>query len=214
MSKVERTGVRQYSFSLLNLTAVFILILLIFVITPSFPIARKLLAAPLIVHNAAARGDACYIMAGGGSLWERLDAGADLFQMGRVSLLIVMKDDSRGAYRFAAHSSWTRTQWAADYLAWRGIPPDRVRWIDQTFGQFGTLSEARSVAKNLPVHSKKLVVVSSAPHMRRVALAFTRSLPKQIQITTYAATEFENSYERHHPIWVEYGKLLLYYLIA
>ena len=186
----------------------------IFVILPSFPKTRKILSAPLVLNNVDARGDACYVLASGGALWERLDAAADLVQMGRVSRIYLMQDNKRGQYSFKAKSSWTSTEWASDYLAWRGIPADRISWIAQAEGLFGTLTEARTVAGNLPNDIKTLVVVSSAPHMRRSVLAFRRSLRADMTVVPYAATEFVNSYEMHHPIWIEYLKLLVYFVIA
>lgn len=198
---------------LLCIAAVF-LIFITFVIPPSFPRTRIILSAPLVLNDTNARGDACYVLAGGGSLWERLDAAADLVQMGRVSRIYVMQDNKRGQYSFKANSVWTRTEWAADYLAWRGIAADRVSWIPQTEGMFGTLTEARAVAGNLPKEVKTLVIVSSAPHMRRSVLAFRRSLRADVHVVPYAATEFVNSYEMHHPIWIEYLKLLVYFVIA
>jgi len=190
------------------------IISLLFVILPSFLQTRIILSAPLVVHNMNARGDACYVLAGGGALWERLDAAADLVQMGRVSRILLMQDCTRGPYSFKAKISWTRTEWAADYLDWRGISPDRISWIPQTDGMFGTLTEARMVAKNLPKEVKSLVVVSSAPHMRRSVLAFRRSLSADMKVVPYAATEFVNSCEMHHPIWIEYLKLLVYFVMA
>lgn len=183
---------------------------LIFVVLPSFPKVRQILAAPLVVHDPNARGDACYVLAAGGSLWERLDAAADLVQSGRVSRIFLMRDENRGPYSFKARSSWTRTQWMADYLAWRGVPADRVRWVPQATGLFGTLTEARAVARGLPRDVKALVVVSSAPHMRRALLVFRKSLPAEVQTVPYAASDFANSSEMNHPIWIEYLKLLVY----
>lgn len=185
-----------------------------FVVIPSFPILRNILATPLVVHEKDAHGKACYVLAGGGALWERLDAAADLVQMGRVGKILLMRDDNRGQFSFKSNRSWTRTEWAVDYLAWRGIPGDRVALIPKADDLFGTLKESRAVAKNLPNDVKTLVVVSSAPHMRRTMLAFRRSLPEGVQVVPFAATEFMNSYEMHHPIWIEYLKLLVYYVIA
>jgi uncharacterized SAM-binding protein YcdF (DUF218 family) len=190
------------------------IISLVFVVLPSFPKTRIILSAPLVLHNANAGGEACYVLAGGGALWERLDAAADLVQMGRVSRILLAQDNMCGQFSFKANSSWTRTQWIADYLTWRGIPANRIRWIPRTEGLFGTLTEARAVAYNLPKDVKTLVVVSSAPHMRRSVLAFRRSLPAHVKVVPYAATEFMNSYEMHHPIWLEYLKLLVYSVVA
>lgn len=191
-----------------------IIIFLAFVILPSFPKARIIISAPLVLHDANANGDACYVMAGGGALWERLGAAADLVQMGRVPLILLMQDNMRSQFNFKAKSSWTRAQWIADYLAWRGIPNDRIRWIPQVEGLFDSLIEARAIAKNLPNDVKTLVVVSSAPHMRRSVLAFRRSLPVDVKVVPYAATKFVNSYEMQHPLWIEYLKLLVYFMIA
>ena len=134
--------------------------------------------------------------------------------MGRVSRILLMQDNIRGQYSFKAKNSWTRTKWASDYLGWRGISADRIVWIPQVEGTFGTLTEARAVAKNLPKEVKTLVVVSSAPHMRRSLLAFKRSLRSEVKVVPYAATEFVNSYEMHYPIWIEYLKLLVYFVVA
>ena len=187
---------------------------LAFVVLPSFPKVRKILSAPLVVDEQNARGELCYVLAGGGALLERLDAAADLVQIGRVSRILLMQDNKLGQYSFKANSSWTRTQWATDYLVWRGISTDRISWIQQTDGLFGTLSEARAVAKNFPKNVKTLVVVSSAPHMRRALLAFKRSLPADVNVVPYAATSFETSYEIFFPIWIEYLKLMVYSIVA
>lgn len=198
----------------LVLIAAVCIFFLAFVVIPSFPKVRTILSAPLVVHDQNARGDVCYVLAGGGALWERLDAAADLVQMGRVSRILIMRDDMCSQYSFKNKTSWTRTRWAMDYLAWRGISKDIIGLLPQTGGSFGTLTEARAVAKNLPKNVKTLVVVSSAPHMRRCVLAFKRSLPVDVKVVPYAATSFETSYEMHHPIWIEYLKLLVYYLVA
>lgn len=70
--------------------------LFVFVMLPSFPKVRNILAVPLVVHEQSAHGDACYVLAGGEALWERLDAVADLVQMGRVTSILLMRDDMRG----------------------------------------------------------------------------------------------------------------------
>lgn len=176
----------------------------------SIPQVRTILAAPLVVHDANARGDACYVLAGGGSIWERLDAAADLVQMGRISRIFIMKDNNGGPYSFKAGRSWKRAEWIVDYLSWRGISPDRITWIPATEQPLGTLAEAQVFAQSRPKNLRTLVVVSSAPHMRRSVLAFRRSLPPGVQIVPYAATEFKQSYEMHHPLWIEYFKLLVY----
>ena len=71
-----------------------------FVALPSFSNVRIIFAAPLVVHEQNARGDACYVLAGGGALWERLDAAADLVQMGRVPWILLMQNNICCQYSF------------------------------------------------------------------------------------------------------------------
>lgn len=211
---MTRFPLRLFSSCTQKWIAVAFLFLIVFVIFPSFPKVRKFLSAPLVTHIDDARGDICYVLAGGGAIWERLDAAADLVQMGRVPQITLMEDNTRGQYCFKANTIWTKKQWMTDYLARRGISPEKISWIPQTVGTFGTLNEAKTVAKNLQKNVKALVVVSSAPHMRRSVLAFRSTLPSNVSVVPYAATLYENSYEMHHPIWIEYLKLLVYFVIA
>jgi uncharacterized SAM-binding protein YcdF (DUF218 family) len=186
----------------------------VFIVLSSSVTVRSWLAAPLIVHDSEARGDACYVLAGGNSIWERLAAGADLIHLRRVPKLHIMRNDATFPYNFKAQTSWTGTQWAIDFLVGRGVPRDRVVLLEQPDGFFGTLKEARNVAKSLPRDIKRLVVVSSPAHMRRSVLAFRRSLPSDVAVVPYAATAFEQSAEMYYPIWIEYLKLLIYYVVA
>jgi uncharacterized SAM-binding protein YcdF (DUF218 family) len=167
-----------------------------------------------VVHEQNARDNACYVLAGGKAIQERLDAAADLVRMGRISKIILMRDNTLSRFSLKINTHITKSQWAMAYLAWRGVSPDKISWVRQTDGFFGTLTEAKAVAKILPRDLKRLVVISSAPHMCRALLAFKRSLPADVIVVPYAATSFENSYEMHHPIWIEYLKLLVYFIIA
>lgn len=187
---------------------------IVIVLLSSSITVRSFLAAPLRVHEEKAYGDACYVLAGGGSIWERLDAAADLYHLDRVSRILLMRDDLQSQYSFKSKTSLTRTQWMLDYLNWRGVPAVKASFIGQSDGVWGTLNEARAVARMLPREIKTLVVVSSAPHMRRTVLAFRRSLPADVKVIPFAATSFETSYEMTFPIWVEYMKLMAYYVIA
>lgn len=214
-SKREAARLNGSCFSRIPLWLTAVTLSLALVVLPSLPKVRAVLSAPLLVHSPDAQGEACYVLAGGGSLWERLDAAADLLQMQRVSRIILIQDNRPGRYSFKANSSWTRVQWSLDYLSWRGIAPAQVTLVaPQDDGWFGTLSEARTMARRLPKDVKRLVLVSSAPHMRRAVLAFRRALPSDVQVVPYAATEFPESYELYYPIWTEYVKLLVYSVVS
>ena len=208
------TALRKFSSRTPKWISLSFIFLLAFVVLPSFPRVRNFLATPLVVHGENGQGDACYVLAGGGSLWERLFSASDLIHLGRVHRIILMKNSMGGPYNFKASRSWSRTQWEVDYLYWLGVPNNKIELLEQSEGLFGTLQEARNVAAHLPRHVRKLVVVSSAPHMRRTVLAFERSLPPDVKVVPYAATTFVNSYEMYFPLWLEYLKLLVYYVVA
>jgi uncharacterized SAM-binding protein YcdF (DUF218 family) len=184
--------------------------LLIFMILPTIPVVRAWLAAPLIVTDNAAAGDACYVLAAGNAIWERLAAASDLYHMKRVPMVILMQSGETGPYNFPAQSSWNQTQWELEYLVSRGVPKENVVTIETGEGFFGTLSEARVVARTLPPEVKKLVLVTSAPHTRRSLLIFKRLLSANVQIIPFAATTFETSAEMYDPLWLEYLKLFVY----
>ena len=184
-------------------------------VVASVPSIRAVLSAPLVVADGAATGDAAYVLAGGVAFEERLAAASDLYFMRRVPLIIIKRDDSQSAYNFAAHASWTRTQWALDFLRWKGVPDANVLVVDlPQITSFGTLNEARSLVTVLPPAVVRLVLVTSAAHTRRALLAFRRSLPATVALTPYAATSVDTSVEFWRPLWVEYVKLLVYAVMA
>ena len=148
----------------------------VFVGVPSIPVVRRVLAAPLVVSDPLARGDACYVLASGDALLERLAAAADLYSMHRVPTIIFQRSDEASSYNFVAGASWTQTDWALDFLTHRGVPRDKIVVVAAAQGLLGTLAEARNIKRALPAGVRTLVVVSSAPHMRRSMLAFRRIL--------------------------------------
>jgi uncharacterized SAM-binding protein YcdF (DUF218 family) len=185
------------------------------VFLPSVPAFRTILAIPLFVNDDSSQGDAAYVLSAGYAFNERLSAAVDLYKMGRVPKIIFSQDDSRGPYNFSTRSNWTPTEWALDFLKWHGIPKDDILIIPgDNHASFGTLNEARTVAKVLPGDVKRLVIITSAPHTRRSILAFKRSLSNRVIISSYAATLLRDSAELYCPIWLEYAKLIVYWLIA
>lgn len=187
---------------------------LLCILLSSMPGIRVILAYPLVITNDHASGDACYVLSAGNALAERLAAASDLYHMKRIPKIILMQDNQRGPYNFTASASWTRTQWALQYLEWRGVPRQDIQTIRQVAGLWGTLEEARNIARTISPEVKKLVLVTSAAHTRRSLLCFRRVLPPTIQIVPFASTTYEMSYEFYNPIWLEYLKLFLYQGVA
>jgi uncharacterized SAM-binding protein YcdF (DUF218 family) len=184
------------------------------VVLPSVPAVRVFLASPLVVTDAEARGDACYVLASGDAWPERLAAASDLYHMGRTPRIILMRSNETGPFNFVAKKSWTPTDWSLDFLTHRGVPQSKINIIEETQGMLGTLAEAKNLSHFLPPGTKKLVLVSSAPHMRRTMLAFGRVFPPEVELIPYAASDFFSSAEHYRPIWLEYLKLGLYSVVA
>lgn len=193
-----------------------LLAFLIFGIAPGLTPVRHLLSWPLIVHDPDARGDAAYVMQGGLASEERLRAAADLYHMGRVPRLVLLRDDNTSYYSFTERRSMTRTEWMLAYLAWLGVPADRITVLtDDPSQRFGSLHEANLARDALGPDVKRLVVVTSPVHTRRSGLAFRRRLgPDGVQIVTYAAVDWALSAEAFAPLWLEYLKLAVYAVVA
>lgn len=196
--------------------ALTLLAFLVFGVAPGVTAVRHLLSAPLIVHDPEARGDAVYVMQGGLASEERLRAAADLFHMGRVPRIYLLRDDHRSYHSFAERRSMTRTEWMLSYLGWLGIPRDGVTLIDDDpHAMLGSLHEADLVRARLPKDVRRLVVVTSPVHTRRSGLAFRRRLgPGGVEVVTYAAIDWSLSAETFAPLWLEYLKFAAYVVIA
>ena len=164
------------------------LLLVLIVILSLIPQVRSILARPLIVSNDHAAGDACYVLAGGNAIWERLGAASDLYNMHRVPKILLMRSNGIGPYNFTKGTSWSGTQWEVQYLIARGVPKEKIELLNEIDGGLGTWNEAINVAGHLTPDIKKIVVVTSAPHTRRSVLAFRRALPKSVKVVPFAAT--------------------------
>ncbi|MFQ5751122.1 MAG: YdcF family protein [bacterium] len=208
---LSKLKVRQ-PYRLLITTAV---LWFVFVILPSFPLIRSILVLPLVANDPNAHGDAVYVLAGGTSFLERLAAASDLYHMNRVQKIYLSANNGLGSYNFVAQSKWTHTQWAVNFLECRGVPRDKILvFEEEPNGWFGTFSEAILVKKALPSDVKQLVIVTSAGHTRRSLMTFSRTLDNDITVKPYAATEFTHSQELYLPLWMEYLKLLIYWVIV
>jgi uncharacterized SAM-binding protein YcdF (DUF218 family) len=134
--------------------------------------------------------------------------------MHRVPVIMFQRSDEASAYNFVAGASWTQTDWALDFLTHRGVARDKIVVVAPAAGMFGTLAEARNIKHALPAGVHTLVIVSSAPHMRRSMLTFHRILTADVALIPYAATDFSAGAELWRPIWEEYLKLGVYALAA
>jgi len=208
---LSKRKVRQ-PYRLLITTAV---LWLVFVLLPSFPLVRSILVLPLVTNDPNAHGDAVYVLAGGTSFLERLAAASDLYHMERVQKIYLSNNNGWSSFNFSAQSNWTPTQWAVDFFECRGVPADKiVVFKREPKGWLGTLAEAKLVKQALPSDVKQLVIVTSAAHTRRSLMTFARTLDDEISVRPYAATSFTQSQELYRPLWQEYLKLIIYWVIV
>jgi hypothetical protein len=107
---------------------------------------RSILARPLVISDDSCSWYACYVLAAGNAIWERLAAASDLYQMHHVPEIVLMRSDRTGPYNFIERASWNATQWEVQYLISRSVPVEKIVLLDEVKGRFGTLNEARNVA--------------------------------------------------------------------
>lgn len=185
------------------------------VLVPELGPVRNLLVKPLVVHEPEARGQAAYVLGGGNAFRERLDAAADLIHMERVDEIFMLINPIRGRYHFPSQRGRAVAEWDVDYLRWLEVPLDKVKLVEGNPGaRLSTLDEARQMARLLAERPDitDLVVISSPAHMRRVTMAFEHALPG-VRIHPFAARRFIHSAEADRPLWREYVKLAVYWLV-
>lgn len=180
----------------------------------SFNPVRAVFAAPLMAHDGQAKGEIAYVMADGFAYYERLRTAADLYHMDRVPRIVILNEQDSAGYDFVRHRSVLRVERAVDYLTLQGVPEDRIATVAVNRStRFGSLSEARAVFDQYP-ELGQLVVVTSAPHTRRSKLSFRRTFPTATNVQIYAATSLTHSAEISDPLWIEYVKLAVYFVVA
>jgi uncharacterized SAM-binding protein YcdF (DUF218 family) len=193
-----------------------LLAFLVFGVAPTLTPVRHALSWPLIAGDPDARGDAAYVMHGGPAMEERLRAAADLYHMGRAPRIFLLRDDARSMHSFVEKRSLTRSEWMLSYLAYLGVPRERVTLIPDGGGSsFGSLHEADLAREALPPEVRRLVAVTSPVHTLRAGFTLRRRLaPRGIEVATFAATAWETSAEAHAPLWLEYAKVVVYWVVA
>ncbi len=96
------------------------------VLLPSFKSVRAYLAWPLYVHDAEARAENAYVMADGFAYQERLRAAADLYHMGKIQHIFIMREQQPAGYNFELGRLQTVTEQAFDFLELLNVPTSVV----------------------------------------------------------------------------------------
>ena len=177
---------------------------------------RGWVAAPLFVCDQGQNLDSelAYVMADGHSYWERLHGASDLYHMGHIKKIYLRDEKIMWQYDFVKQKSDFLVDRAIEYLVWNGVPADAIDTIPiHPTARLGSLGEAEMLAQTLP-NVQSITVVTSAPHTRRARLCFERTLPNTAKISIYSPSPPQDSSEINEPLWAEYLKLIIYYVVA
>ncbi len=175
---------------------------------------RAWLSYPLHVSNMTDKADTGYVMSGGQAYWERLHAASDLYHMGQIPMVTIQQDSTVSLYDFALKRSQTKQQRAIRYLRGLGLP-EKCIVTTKASGEpmLGSWREAQAFAADFPL-TRHVVVITSSPHTRRSLLCFERAMPETCKVSVFAASRPEHGAELFNPIWLEYAKLAVYWIVA
>ncbi len=185
------------------------------VLLPSFKSVRAYLALPLYVHDAEARAENAYVMADGFAYQERLRAAADLYHMGRIQKIFIMREQYPAGYNFELGRLQTVTEQAFDFLELLNVPTSVVHPLEvEQQVWLSSYAEALAMRDALPPSPPSVMVITSAPHTRRSRLCFQRAWGEATRIYVYSASGTRESAEVYEPLTHEYLKLGVYWLFA
>jgi uncharacterized SAM-binding protein YcdF (DUF218 family) len=175
---------------------------------------RAWVSYPLHVSNMTTNADIAYVMSDGHAYWNRLYAASDLYHMGKIKTIAVQENPTSSRYDFVLRRSQTVTQRSIRYLNSLGVPENRIVTVPGTKDpSLGSWREARAFADEF-AKTPNVVVVTSSPHTRRSLLCFERAMPASCQVTVIADSLPDEGAELFAPIWLEYGKLAVYWFVA
>lgn len=152
--------------------------------------------------------DAAYVLGGGQrSLALKFQAVAQLYRMGAVEKIWIL--GRRGITEYSAQEgrNLTNNEWSLRELKQLGVPEQCVEVIEVREGWFGTLSEAKEIAR-LAERRKltTLVLIAQTHHTRRVRNSFSVFLPRHVSLYVQDLSDVE----RLHETVAEYVKLKAY----
>lgn len=150
-----------------------------------------------------------YVLGGSeGSLRERFKIAARLYRENLAVKVMTLSRPGITAYDPVLERNLTNDEWSRQELIRLGVKSSAIELIHAGEGFFGTLAEAKEVARLMPERSyRQLILVTSKHHTRRAWLAFARNLAGQgIEIYAYMAHDGEDL----ATLAEEYVKLIVY----
>ena len=111
------------------------------------------------------------------SLERKFETAARLVRERKADRILVLSRGGLMAFSPARNRNLTANEWAAENLAARGVPADRIEFVVLEEGFFGTWSEAQGLSRLAKQRSfQRLVLVTSPYHSRRVWESFSRTV--------------------------------------
>jgi uncharacterized SAM-binding protein YcdF (DUF218 family) len=150
-----------------------------------------------------------YVLGGSeGSLHERFNIAARLYHEKVAVKVMTLGRPGITAYDPVRGRNLTNDEWSREELIRLGVKSSDIEVIYAGEGFFGTLAEAKQVARLTPGRGyRQLILVTSEHHTRRAWLAFATNLAGQgIEVYAYMARDPEDL----AMLAEEYVKLIVY----
>jgi uncharacterized SAM-binding protein YcdF (DUF218 family) len=149
-----------------------------------------------------------YVLGGNqGDLVNRYKVAADLYRKGFTKSIYILDRPGITEYSPSLDRNLTNNEWSVRELESLGIKKDDITLVSVPSRLFGTWSEAEAVSGIVKAKGwRRLILVSTSHHTRRVYLTFSRLLDRGTEVYIAGASDRAGLYA----LLVEYGKYILY----
>ena len=149
-----------------------------------------------------------YVLGGTQSLLKyHFQIAADIFSKGIARKVYILSRPGITEYNKELMRNMTNDEWSVRKLGEMGVPPKDVEAIPVPSSIFGTLSEGRRISRFAKEKGyKRIILISSSHHTRRVLITFSCFMNKSIEIYIYGSRDYADM----GTIIVEYAKYILY----
>ncbi len=122
--------------------------------------------------------DALYILGGStNSTYRHIIAAADIYKDKKAKKILIFSSLTKNEYDPNLNRNLSNNEWVIKHLVERGVKKDDIDTVLVNKGHFGTLSEARDVAKYAKKENYRSIILLSSPcHGRRVSNSFKHFL--------------------------------------
>jgi len=153
-----------------------------------------------------------YVMGGSQrSLTYRFQTATELYRKGEGHKLVILHEPGITEYDPKVERNLTNDEWAIRQLGDFGVEKKDIEFISTPRRFLGTLAESDAISRLvLRRHYKRLILVSSPYHTRRVWITFSKALSKNnVVIHVYPSGDSANL----RTLLIEYLKLISYKFI-